>query len=493
VFTQIAAFTRKFCRAEQGAVAVLVAIALVPMVGLVALAADYGSAIFKKQMMQTTADQAAYSAAVALTTSRTAMTLEGNAVAGANGFANGSNGVVVAVNNPPTSGAHASDSSAVQVVITQPVTLSFVSAFCSVFGGCSGSVTVSASSVVTTGSGGGGAGCILQLGATPSPGAQVLAGVTLTGCGMAVNSTTAGSKSTTGALVFSGAPKMNLDSGQIISVAGGVGWNNNLSCGAVISPSTGCPGAVKTSAGSVKDPYAGVTMPPLPAPPPGGCTPPPAGVTAGNGYGQVYAHNPNPPGGGPWNVPANTVWCNGVNFTSDAVVNLAPGTYWVYGGKFVVDGAAKLTSTGGVTIVLTGASGDGYTPTYANFRLTAGATVNLSAPVAPATPNNGIAGVVFFEDRNAPSTPDTNSYSTNCFGAGCSVLDGGSAISITGAIYLPTRQVNFMAGVNFVSTACTQVIANSIIFSGGMTFQNNCSGTGTKTINLSSGKLAVVQ
>jgi hypothetical protein len=50
-----------------------------------------------------------------------------------------------------------------------------------------------------------------------------------------------------------------------------------------------------------------------------------------------------------------------------------------------------------------------------------------------------------------------------------------------------------MAGVNFVSTACTQVIANSVIFSGGIKFQNNCSGTGTKTINVSSGKLALVQ
>jgi Flp pilus assembly protein TadG len=485
MLNQIAAFTRKFCRAEQGAVAIIAAIALVPMVGLIALAADYGSAIYKKQMMQTAADQAAYSAATALSTSGTAMTLEGLAVAGANGFANGSNGVAVAVNNPPTSGPYASNSSAVQVVITQPVTLSFVSAICSVIGGCSGSLTLSASSVVAA-SGAGGAGCILQLGATPSPGVQVLAGVTLTGCGMAVDSTTAGSKSTTGALVFSGAPKVNLDQGQSISVAGGVGWNNNLSCAAVISPSTNCPGAVKTSQGAAADPYnpnndngVNAVNPPYWAGYPN--TPPVCSL----GTNMTYLHS---------NINNNAaqvinpgVWCNGVHFTSDAVISLKPGTYYVYGGAFVVDGDVTMTGTG-VTIVLTGKSTDGYTPTYANFHLTAGAKVNLIAPTTGTT-----AGIVFFEDRNAPSTPNTNPYSTNCLSVGCSVLDGGSAISITGAIYLPTRQINFMAGVNFVSTACTQVIANSVIFSGGIKFQNNCSGTGTKTINVSSGKLALVQ
>ncbi len=475
MLNQIAAFTRKFCRAEQGAVAIIAAIALVPMVGLIALAADYGSAIYKRQMMQTAADQAAYSAATALSTSSGAMTLEGLAVAGVNGFANGSNGVVVAVNNPPTSGSYASNSSAVQVVITQPVTLSFVGAICSVIGGCSGSLTLSASSVVAA-SGGGGAGCILQLGATPSPGVQVLAGVTLTGCGMAVDSTTAGSKSTTGALVFSGAPKINLNAGQIISVAGGVGWNNNLSCGAVISPSTSCPGAVKTSQGPAADPYASPivanqTWPGYPSAP-----------VCSLGTNMTYQHSNS----GLQTISPG-VWCNGVHFTSDANIKLQPGTYYVYGGQFIVDGAVVMNGTG-VTIVLTGKTTDGYTPTYANFRLTAGATVALSAPTTGAT-----AGIVFFEDRTAPSTPDTNSYSTNCFSVGCSVLDGGSGISITGAIYLPTRQVNFMAGVNFLSTACTQVIANSIIFSGGITFQNNCSGTGTKTINVSSGKLALVQ
>jgi hypothetical protein len=302
---------------------------------------------------------------------------------------------------------------------------------------------------------------------------------------MAINSTQAGSSSTTGALSLSGAPVVHIEdtSGnptttQTVSVVGGVGYNNNLSCATAFVPTTNCP---KTSQGAATDPYASVVMPTPPGgmpTPPTGCTPAVPGEQAGN----TYAHNPN--NGLPWAIPANTVWCNGVTFTSDAVVNLAAGTYWVYGGTLVISGAAILNGTG-VTIVLTGKSTDGYNPPFANVNFTAGGHVNLSAPTSGAT-----SGIVFFEDRAAPSNPSP-SPNLSCPAVGCSQFDGGATMTVTGAIYMPTQQINFTNGIT-TGSACLQVIADTLVFNGGAEFQNNCAGMGTSAIGGGS-KLKLVQ
>ena len=41
------------------------------------------------------------------------------------------------------------------------------------------------------------------------------------------------------------------------------------------------------------------------------------------------------------------------------------------------------------------------------------------------------------------------------------------------------------------TSQCTQLIANTITFSGGATFNNNCAGTGTQTISLTNGQLVM--
>jgi hypothetical protein len=77
--------------------------------------------------MQSAADAAALGAATALSTGHPAnFSTEAYADAAAVGFVNGVNGVVITVNKPPASGTHTTVQTAVQVIITQPQTLSLV-------------------------------------------------------------------------------------------------------------------------------------------------------------------------------------------------------------------------------------------------------------------------------------------------------------------------------------------------------------------------------
>jgi hypothetical protein len=54
-------------------------------------------------------------------------------------------------------------------------------------------------------------------------------------------------------------------------------------------------------------------------------------------------------------------------------------------------------------------------------------------------------------------------------------------MNITGAIYFPTEAVSFSNGVSNPS-GCTQLIAGSMVFTGGASFNSNCATAGTKTI-----------
>ena len=106
---------------EEGVVAIQMALSLTVLLGLCGLATDFGFAYCKQRQMQTAADAAAFSGAVAMKAGDDYNT-EATAVAGQNGFVNGANGVSVGAHNPPVSPpANAADvnSSAIQVIIQQ--------------------------------------------------------------------------------------------------------------------------------------------------------------------------------------------------------------------------------------------------------------------------------------------------------------------------------------------------------------------------------------
>jgi hypothetical protein len=325
----------------------MIGLALPVIVGMVALGTEIAFLLYKQRQMQLVADAAALGAATALQSGHPALATEARGISGFLGFVDGgAAGATVTVNNPPLTGPRVGSNGAVEVVISQPQTLSMVTLF------RSGAFSVGARAVATAGAG---SFCVLQLDSSNTIGFTMSNGAVanLTQCGLAVDSTNQA------ALSLSGAAQLNAES---VSVAGMASINN----GAAVNPSSG----LKTSQPTVGDPYAGVALPSY-----SGCA---------NGNNKSYGH-------GTWTLSPG-VYCNSISFTNDAIVTMNPGVYFLDRGNFNVGGAVQLNGAG-VTIVLTSSTASN----YATLTIGNGATVTLSAPTSGAT-----AGIVFFGDRRAP-------------------------------------------------------------------------------------------
>jgi hypothetical protein len=152
------------------------------------------------------------------------------------------------------------------------------------------------------------------------------------------------------------------------------------------------------------------------------------------------------------------VYCNGLSLNAGANVFLQPGIYYIDQGSLSVNGGATLSGDG-VTIVFTSSTGSN----YATATINGGATVNITAPTSGPT-----AGIAIFGDRNmSTGTPFK--------------FNGGASQIFTGAIYVPKADVQFAGGAN-TSRACTQLVGDTVTFTGNANFAINCSGTGIKPI-----------
>jgi hypothetical protein len=158
---------------------------------------------------------------------------------------------------------------------------------------------------------------------------------------------------------------------------------------------------------------------------------------------------------------------NAFKINGGANVTLNPGVYILDQTDFNIAGGATITGTG-VTIILTSS---GSFNNVGNIIINGGSTVNLTAPTSGA-----YSGMVFWQDARAPDANKDN-------------FSGGTSMTITGAIYLPSQTVSFSGGngTNGAGgTGCTQLIANIINFNGNSQFANNCTGVGTTPITASS-------
>jgi Flp pilus assembly protein TadG len=152
------------------------------------------------------------------------------------------------------------------------------------------------------------------------------------------------------------------------------------------------------------------------------------------------------------------VYCGGITLNAGANVTLNPGIYYLDQGSLSVNGGATMTGTG-VTLVFTSSSGNN----YATANINGGATINLTAPTSGST-----AGIVMYGD---PSMPLGTTFK----------FEGGSSQVLGGAIYVPKGAVNFAGGAN-TTTGCTQLIGDTVKFTGSSNFAINCSGYGTKPV-----------
>jgi Flp pilus assembly protein TadG len=160
------------------------------------------------------------------------------------------------------------------------------------------------------------------------------------------------------------------------------------------------------------------------------------------------------------------VYCNGLSVNAGATLTMQPGIYYIDRGSFSVNGGATVTGTG-VTIVFTSSSGS----KWATATINGNAIVNLTAPNSGPT-----AGIVMFGDRNIP-TGTTFKF------------NGGSSQYLGGAVYIPTGAVSYSGGTG-TSTSCTQIIGDTVNFTGNSNVAVNCSSYNTRPFGPTAVRLA---
>lgn len=340
----LAALTRTILRCNRGSVAIQIGLVLSGLVGMSALGTEITFLTYKHRQMQSAADSAAHSAALAIAKGYPAdFALQARAVAADAGFVHGANGVAIAVNQPPLTGSHTTVPTAIEVTITQPQTLALVSVFRSAL------FDVKVRAVAVQGDHA--SFCILGLDPTASAAVRIMQNgvVASPTCGVASNSS-----SSSGILLENNAAIFGP-----VSVVG----NYSLANGAHLWDQT--PPFPKTNGPGVTDPYSAVALDPTGAPArtqPTGCNP--CTLNAGR-------------------------YAAGLNYGNNVTLNLNAGVYYI-DTKLNLGNNVIVNATAGVTLVIDG-----------NYTLNAGnnVTYSLTAPTSGPT-----AGIAIASIRTATST-----------------------------------------------------------------------------------------
>ena len=219
-----------------------------------------------------------------------------------------------------------------------------------------------------------------------------------------------------------------------------------------------------TGVNPAADPYASVTMPT------------PSSCDQNNNM-----HNPTATivGSGTY------VFCGNVAMDSNGntpTFNLTAGVYIFACGSSLTMTSGTLNAIGGTTLVFERACpGHNAASSPGVISVSGNANLNITAPSSGTT-----AGIAIFQERYP--TPGA----TSCNGSNCNSLGGGGTLNITGPAYFPNNPVSYSGGAGGGGASqCTQLIANTITFSGNATFNNNCTGTGVQQINYTNGTLVL--
>lgn len=311
-------------RDEKGSYIVPMTALMPVLIGFAGLGTESGFWLYRHQSVQSAADSAAVSAAIALGGGTSGLTRQADAIAAGYGFVNGANGTTVTVNNPPRSGNHTTDANAVEVIVTQqqPRLLS------GLWGSTPVSITGRAVAVRSGGT------CLLALNATAN-GAINASGGAITNV---VDCSIYSDSNSSSSISLSGGAQINALSA---TAAGGVVQSG----GATLTTTHG----ITTYAARLADPYSDVPLPSHRA-----CS---ASLRYSSGIRTIS------PG----------TYC-GMSFSSSAQITMSPGTY-ILTGQLNVSGSAILNGTG-VTLVFI---------SNANAQFTGTSRVMLTAPTTGPT------------------------------------------------------------------------------------------------------------
>ncbi|HLK49288.1 MAG TPA: pilus assembly protein TadG-related protein [Bryobacteraceae bacterium] len=146
-------------------------------------------------------------------------------------------------------------------------------------------------------------------------------------------------------------------------------------------------------------------------------------------------------------------YCGGIS-VENATVTFSAGTYILAGGGLSTQSANSVISGTNVFFYNTFGQTDKGNQAYGAININANSTVSLTAPATGA-----YAGILFFDDRSAP-TGNPDNYG------------GGSTAVYQGVIYNPKNGV-VMYGNSSTDTQYTMVVADYVTLQGTTAFNNN--------------------
>ncbi len=153
------------------------------------------------------------------------------------------------------------------------------------------------------------------------------------------------------------------------------------------------------------------------------------------------------------------VYCGGIHI-GNSTVTLSPGNYIIVGGGLSTQSANSVVSGTGVMIYNTYGQTNNGNYTYSGNSIAANSTATFTAPTT-----GPYAGILFFDDRTAPTgNPD--------------VYGGGANAVYQGVIYDRNNGIT-MHGNSSINTQYTLVVADTISMVGTTAFNNNYSSLPT--------------
>lgn len=414
---------RSYAADTGGAVGILAAFLFPVLIGGAGLGAETGYWYFKQRDLQHAADVAAHAAGVRKRAgdSKTKIDAAALRMASASGFSLPIGQITV--NTPPTTGDQVGNKNSAEVIVTQHLPRLFSSIYSHT------PVLIKARAVAHIS--GGSKACVLALSPSQSAAVNVSGSATLAlgGCDVASNSLAAD------AFLLSGS-SASLSTGCVYTV-GQATVTTRLTL-------TTCD-AIRENAPVVLDPYASVPQPAV------------TGTCRNKNVGTPTTATTLTP----TETDANGVplmrFCGGLDLKGQVTFN--PGIYIIDGGSFTMNGGS-LNSTSNVQI-----AGSGVT-----FFLANGARLNLAGNVFfnVSAPTGGpYSGLLFFGGREATGVSHK--------------LAGTSGSVLQGAIYVPASDIQF-SGNSAASGGCTQIIGNTVTFTGTSSLKSSCASAGTKDI-----------
>lgn len=397
----------RLVRDEGGAVALIFALVISILLGLLGLGVEIGSWYTVRRDLQTAADAAALAAALERSRGKPEESIaQALREAQRNGFVQTEAGYFV-INSPPQSGALAGHADAVEAILRDRRRLMFSRLF------LQEDPVIAARAVAAVGTGG--EACVLALHPT-APGAirgSGTADIMLPGCLLASNSTDEASINLTGVVVVNALS---------VTTAGQIAQTSNVTVNLDYPPTEQAP--------PLRDPYADVEVGAVP----------PCDFTSEVKVTNNHTRNFDP-----------GVYCAGIAITG-GTANFKAGTYYIVDSGLTVNGGTLRgvysNELEGVTFVFTTRNVTGTAIGGVDIR--GNPTMKLRAP---ADEGNPFRGILFFQDRRA-SPGATNKF------------NGNSNMELQGAIYFPSQEVQWNGNNATGSADCIQVVARTVSFLG---------------------------